>query len=183
MSTPSPHQLESLLGPAIESLGLGIVLWGIEFQAGDHRALLRIYVDAPGRHVGIEDCEAASREVSALLDVHDPIPGNYVLEVSSPGFDRPLFTREHFAAFVGDTAKVTLVAPQSGRRRAHGRIVRVEDDQVVFDVDGVEMVFSIANIQKARLATPYVAPAKPVAKGPRRKPGSEDDPSPSEGTA
>ncbi|MGQ0798786.1 MAG: ribosome maturation factor RimP [Pseudomarimonas sp.] len=181
--TQQIDQLESLLGPAIEALGLGIVLWGVEFQAGDHRAMLRLYVDAIDRHVGIEDCEAASREVSALLDVHDPVPGNYVLEVSSPGFDRPLFKAAQFAAFIGETVKITLAVPTAGRRRAHGKIVRVEGDTVVIDVDGVEHSFDHSNIQKARLVPQFDPPAKPTGKAPGRRPARDAKTSTSAGTA
>ncbi len=159
--TQQIDQLEALFEPAIAALGLDLVLWGIEFQAGDQRALLRLYIDATGRHVGIEDCEAVSREVSALLDVHDPVPGNYTLEVSSPGFDRPLFRPAQFAGFVGETVKITLAVPSAGRRRAHGLILRVEGDEVVLDVDGVELVIPHANIQKARLVPRFDPPPKP----------------------
>jgi len=166
--TQQLDNLEALLAPAIEGLGMGIVLWGIEFHAGDHRALLRLYVDAPGRHVGIEDCEAASREVSALLDVHDPVPGNYTLEVSSPGFDRPLFKRDHYAAFIGETVKFTLAVPSAGRRRGHGQILRVDGETVVLLIDGVELAFEFANIQKARLVPQFEPPAKPTGQRPKR---------------
>ncbi len=181
--TQQLDQLEALLAPAIEGLGLGIVLWGIEFQAGDHRALLRLYIDAIDRHVGIEDCEAASREVSALLDVHDPVPGNYTLEVSSPGFDRPLFTPQQFAAYVGETAKITLAVPTAGRRRAHGVIRRVDGGQVVIDVDGVELAFEHSNIQKARLAPQFEPPVKPGGKSPGQRPRRPARKSTSEGSA
>jgi ribosome maturation factor RimP len=83
------HEIESLLAPAVEALGLELL--GSEYSAGVSSALLRLYIDAPQRPVTIEDCEAVSREVSALLDVHDPIESNYTLEVSSPGIERPLF--------------------------------------------------------------------------------------------
>ncbi len=181
--TQQIDQLEALFAPAIEALGLGIVLWGIEFQAGDHRAMLRLYVDAIDRHVGIEDCEAASREVSALLDVHDPVPGNYTLEVSSPGFDRPLFKPEQFAAFIGETVKITLAVPTAGRRRAHGKIIRVDGEQIVVEVDGVELGFEHGNIQKARLVPQFEPPLKPISKAPSRRPARADKTPTSEGTA
>lgn len=176
-------QLEALLSPAVEALGMDLVLWGIEFNAGDQSALLRIYIDAIGRHVGIEDCEAVSRELGALLDVHDPVPGNYTLEVSSPGFDRPLFKPAHFAAFAGETAKITLAVPQDGRRRAHGRLLRVEGETVFVDVDGIELAFAHGNIQKARLVPRFDPPPKPTGKAPGRRPGRAAKDSTSEGTA
>ena len=115
------EQIQALLAPTVASLGLELL--GVEFVPSGHSALLRLYIDAPGRHVGIEDCEAASREVSALLDVEDPIESEYTLEVSSPGIDRPLFTVEQFARYIGEQAKLTLRLPQDGRRRFSGRIV------------------------------------------------------------
>ena len=88
------EELNALLAPPIADLGLELV--GIEFSPGHGGSLLRVYVDAPGRPVTIDDCERASREISALLDVNDPVAGRYTLEVSSPGLDRPLFTPAQF---------------------------------------------------------------------------------------
>ena len=123
--------------------------------------------------VSIEDCEAVSREVSAQLDVEDPISGNYTLEVSSPGIDRPLFTLDHFKRFVGETAKVTLKLPQEGRRRLTGVIAAIEGDDVTFLVDGVEFVAAIDNIDKARLVPDWaalgLAPEKPGKPGSNKK--------------
>ncbi|MFA5683691.1 MAG: ribosome maturation factor RimP [Lysobacteraceae bacterium] len=170
--TQQTDQLEALLAPAVAALGTGVFVWGIQFLPGEHNALLRIYIDARERAVGIEDCEAVSREVSALLDVHDPIPGHYTLEVSSPGLDRPLFEPAHFAAYLGENAKLTFAAPQDGRRRAQGRLLRVEDDVITIEVDGVEMSVSHADIQKARLAPRFEPPAKP-GRSPRRAGGKK----------
>ena len=115
--------------------------------------------------VSIEDCETVSREVSAQLDVEDPISGNYTLEVSSPGVDRPLFTPAQFGRFVGESAKVGLKLPQDGRRRLQGVIVAFRDDTVVLDVDGTQVEVSADNIDKARLVPDWaalgLAPTKP----------------------
>jgi ribosome maturation factor RimP len=111
----------------------------------------------PDRPVGIEDCEAVSREVSALLDVEDPIPGEYNLEVSSPGIDRPLFGAAQFARFVGEQAKLSLRIPQEGRRRLQGRIARVEGGTVVIAEEKAEYAVAEANIEKARLVPDFVA--------------------------
>jgi ribosome maturation factor RimP len=162
------NEIESLLAPAVQALGLELL--GVEYSAGVSSALLRIYIDAPGRPVNIEDCEAASREVSALLDVHDPIDGNYTLEVSSPGIERPLFRPAHFARFAGEPAKVTVDLPIDGRRRFNGRILRVEGDEIVMEQDGAEVRLPHANITKARLAPVFEPPAKP-GKAPKKKPG------------
>jgi len=123
----------------------------------------RLYIDvdaasaAQGRVVGIEECEAVSREVSALLDVEDPISGHYTLEVSSPGLDRPLFTAPQFARFAGEAVKLTLRVPQAGRRRVQGRIVSVEGEAVSLDVEGTPVVIDMDNIDKARLVPDWVA--------------------------
>jgi ribosome maturation factor RimP len=123
--------------------------------------------------VSIEDCEAVSREVSAQLDVEDPISGNYTLEVSSPGLDRPLFTQAHFSRFRGETAKVTLRLPQDGRRRLTGVIAQVADDGITFLVDDVKFMVALDNIDKARLVPDWaalgLAPVKPGAKPGLRK--------------
>ena len=161
------HEIEQLLGPAIGTLGLELL--GTEYSAGVSSALLRIYIDAPGRPVTIEDCEAASREVSALLDVHDPIDGHYTLEVSSPGIERPLFRPEHFARFAGEPVKVTVDLPIDGRRRFQGVVLRVEGDEIVVEQDGREVRIPHANVIKARLAPVFEPPAKP-GKAPSKKP-------------
>ena len=160
------EQIQALLAPTVASLGLELL--GVEFVPSGHSALLRLYIDAADRHVGIEDCEAASREVSALLDVEDPIESEYTLEVSSPGIDRPLFTVAQFARFLGEQAKVALRLPQDGRRRFTGRIVAAADGRVQFDVDGVgELSVAMDNIEKARLQPDLVA----LGLAPQPKPG------------
>jgi ribosome maturation factor RimP len=167
--TGRSEDLQALLAPTVASLGLELL--GVEFVPSGASALLRLYIDADGRHVGIEDCEAASREVSALLDVEDPIATEYTLEVSSPGIDRPLFTVAQFARFVGDEAKVTLRLPQQGRRRFTGRIVSAEGDTVVLaDAQG-EITVKQDNIDKARLNPDFVALGLAPQPRPGGKPG------------
>lgn len=163
------HEIEALITPAIQALGLELL--GAEYIASASSALLRIYIDAPGRLVTIEDCEVVSREVSALLDVHDPIEAHYTLEVSSPGIARPLFQPAHFARFAGDVAKLTVDLPIDGRRRFQGPILAVEGDVIVLEQDGVPVRIAHQNITKARLAPVFEAPAKP-GKAPKKTPGS-----------
>ena len=178
-------EIAELLGPTVESLGLELL--GIEYLPAPGGATLRLYIDVPAgeesRTVTIEDCEAVSREVSAQLDVADPIPGNYTLEVSSPGLDRPLFTAAQFARFAGEQAKVALKLPQEGRRRLQGRILRVEAGTVVFELDGAEFPVAADNIDRARLVPDWaalgLAPNKyaPANKGkPAPKPGNGTTP-------
>lgn len=161
--------IETLLRPAVDALGLELL--GVEFSAGPASALLRLYIDVQegeSRFINVEDCEAVSREVSALLDVHDPIEANYTLEVSSPGIDRPLFTPAHFARFIGEEVKVTLDLPQDGRRRFQGRILAVDGDTIALEQNGARIEIAHPNVQKARIAPDYSPPPKP-GKGPSRK--------------
>lgn len=149
MSQAKKSELAALLGPTIEALGLE--LWGIEYAPSRSNGLLRIYIDHAERPITLEDCEAVSREVSASLDVADPISGQYTLEVSSPGLDRPLFEAAHYTRFVGHDAKVQLIAPLAGRKRFQGRIEAVDGDTLNLIQDGVPTALPIADIEKARL--------------------------------
>jgi ribosome maturation factor RimP len=187
------NEIAALLAPTVASLGLELL--GAEYLPSPGGAMLRLYIDAPQESAGeggepravtIEDCEAVSREVSAQLDVEDPISSHYTLEVSSPGIDRPLFGAAQFARFVGESVKVALRLPQDGRRRLQGRISRVEGDNITFDVDGNAFVVRADNIEKARLVPDWAAlglsaeKTKP-GKGPR--PGKQSDKSNQKPTA
>ena len=178
--TDKATQISTLLAPTVESLGLQLL--GIEYLPAPGGSLVRLYIDVPqaesdDRVVTIEDCEAVSREVSAQLDVEDPISGNYTLEVSSPGVDRPLFDAAQFARFTGERAKVGLKLPQDGRRRLTGTIVSVDGGTIVFDIDGQPFEVSADNIDKARLVPDWAAlgyaPARDLPGGDARpgKPG------------
>ena len=170
-------ELVDLLAPTVASMQLELL--GVEFVQSGSSALLRLYIDAPGRAVVIEDCEAVSREVSGVLDVNDPIASHYELEVSSPGIDRPLFTAAQFARHIGEQVKVTLQIPLDGRRRLQGAIERVDGEDIALRIDGHEVVVQHPNIEKARLVPDWVAlgfapaPKKgaPGKKGHGGKPG------------
>ena len=158
--TDKANEISALLAPTVAALGLDLL--GAEYLTAPGGAVLRLYIDVPeaegaSRSVGIDECEAVSREVSAQLDVEDPISGNYTLEVSSPGLDRPLFAARQFARFAGQVAKVALKLPQEGRRRLQGAILQVEGDRVVFDVDGAQFAVEVSNIKKARLVPDWAA--------------------------
>ena len=153
-------EIAALLAPTVRALGLDLL--GAEYLPAPGGAVLRLYIDVPEaeageRSVGIEDCERASREVSAQLDVADPINGHYTLEVSSPGLERPLFGAAQFARYAGAAAKVALKLPQDGRRRLQGTILRVDGEQVAFEVDGKELVVDVDNIDKAKLVPDWAA--------------------------
>ena len=144
---------------------LGLECLGVEFNPSQGQSTLRIYLDlldkngpdGERREVGIEDCETASRELSALLDVEDPIPGNYVLEVSSPGIDRPLFTAAQFAKVSGQEVKLLLKAPLEGRRRLRGKLVSVEVEQIVLEAEGKTFEFDHALVESARVVPDWEA--------------------------
>ena len=184
--TDKAVEIAALLAPTVQSLGLELL--GAEYTSAPGGAVLRLYIDVPAgelaadggpRNVVIEDCEAVSREVSAKLDVEDPITSHYTLEVSSPGLDRPLFTAAQFARFAGESAKATLKLPQDGRRRLQGKILRVEADSIVFELDGREWPVAADNIEKARLVPDWAAlgfaPAKALPEGDAR-PGKKKAP-------
>jgi ribosome maturation factor RimP len=146
MSEILRERLIALIAPLVGALGCELV--DLEYSPG----LVRIYVDrADG--VRVEDCERVSREVSALLDVEDPIPTAYTLEVSSPGFDRVLRTRAHFERFVGARVWVELKLPrEGGRRRYTGRLAAVQDEGIALEVDDQTVSVQLSEIGKAKLA-------------------------------
>jgi ribosome maturation factor RimP len=148
------ERLTAMLEPLVESLGYELVL--LEYSAHRGSALVRLFIDAPG-HVTLGDCERVSREVEGLLDVEDPIPQNYRLEVSSPGLDRPLVKPAHFERFAGEVAKVQLLAPQaSGRRKFQGVLRGMKDDRVVLETaDAGTVELALADIERARLVPDY----------------------------
>jgi ribosome maturation factor RimP len=145
-------KLTNLLQPLVEDLGYEFV--GLEHGSNPKNPVLVVYIDKP-EGIAVQDCEKVSREVAALLDVEDPIPGRYSLEISSPGLKRPLFTLAHFEQFVGEIAKISLYAPQEGRRKFNGEILGVEDEQVKLEQDGTEVLLELGNIAKARLVPDY----------------------------
>jgi ribosome maturation factor RimP len=151
-STLSSARLTKLIQPLVEDLGYEFV--GLEQRRDPKNPALVIYIDQV-QGIAVEDCERVSREVAALLDVEDPIPGQYNLEVSSPGLDRPLFTTEQFAQFAGENARVSLYAPVDGRRKLKGRILAADGGLVRMEVDGREFEVEQGNIAKARLAPDY----------------------------
>jgi ribosome maturation factor RimP len=139
-----------LLEPVVT--GAGYELVELEFSPASRRALLRVYIDRhDGAPVTLDDCEAASRAMEQVLDSADPIGREYELEVSSPGFDRPLRTPEHFARFAGSEARIELQRPVEGRKRFRGRLLSADAEAVVVEVDGREWRLPMADMGKARL--------------------------------
>ena len=109
-----------------------------------------MYIDGPAG-VNVDDCARVSRQLSALLDVEDPLPGHYTLEVSSPGLDRPLVKPEDFKRFVGETIKVKMHEPVQGRKNFSGRLVDVAADHVVVEVDEEHYDLAFEGMDRARL--------------------------------
>jgi ribosome maturation factor RimP len=143
------EQIAELIAPTVEALGLE--LWGIELQQQGKYSLLRVYIENREDGVSIEDCEKVSRQVSALLDVEDPISGEYTLEVSSPGMDRPLFTAEQFGLYVGETVNIRLRTAMQGRRKFKGVIERVNEGVVDLLVDGESVAIQLTDLDKANI--------------------------------
>ncbi|HCW0291265.1 TPA: ribosome maturation factor RimP [Pseudomonas aeruginosa] len=142
------EQLQALLAPVVEALGYEC--WGVEFISQGRHSVLRVYIDRP-EGILIDDCEAVSRQVSGILDVEDPISGEYTLEASSPGMDRPLFTLEQFAKHAGEQVKIRLRSPYEGRRNYQGILRGVEEQDVVVLVDDHEYLLPIDSIDKANI--------------------------------
>jgi ribosome maturation factor RimP len=140
--------LENLVAPVV--LAQGCVLWGLEFSTQGRRSQLRVYIDSPAG-VTLEDCERVSRQISAVMDVEDPIASAYTLEVSSPGMDRQLYTPAQFASYTGHRIAVRLRSPYQGRRRFQGVLNGLEDGDLVLQVDDTEYLLPFEAIDKANV--------------------------------
>lgn len=138
-----------LLEPLVEGLGYEFV--GAEYLPQGKHSLLRVYIDQPDSGVGVDDCERVSRQVSSMLDVEDPIPGHYTLEVSSPGMDRPLFTPAQFERFIGNEIKLLLSRPVNGRRKMTVELKGVNDNVLSVVLEGDEIEIDFDNVEKAHL--------------------------------
>jgi ribosome maturation factor RimP len=136
-----------LLEPTVNALGYDLV--DLDFRPG-RSGLVRVFIDKEPA-VGLSDCEVVSEQIGALLDVEDPIPSGYVLEVSSPGIDRRLRTADHFARVVGQEVRVELQRALQGRRRFRGSLTEAGEDEIVVEVDGVAWRLPIGDIGQARL--------------------------------
>ena len=142
------EELAKLLEPTVTRMGYELT--DLEVRLGGKGGLVRLFIDKPDG-IDLEDCEKVSLAVSALLDVEDPVPGNYNLEVSSPGLDRKLTKLEHFQRFAGETVKVQMRFPIDGRRRFRGTLVTSDEDNIVVEVDGESHSLPLKTIDTARL--------------------------------
>ena len=150
MSGTLRERLIALIEPVLARAGYELV--ELEYTSGRAHAVVRLYIDREGG-VTLDDCTQVSRELSAVLDVEDPIPSAYTLEVSSPGFDRVLRTQAHFGRFVGSRVFVELKEPRAGRRRYTGTLLTVDESGIALEVDREQVAVAYAEIGKARLAS------------------------------
>ena len=146
------QNLQEMLQGAVEDLGCE--LWGIECQRAGRFMTVRLFIDKEGG-VTVDDRADVSRQVSAILDVEDPIADKYNLEVSSPGLERPLFTLPQFERYMGQDIAVHLRIPVMERRKWQGKLERIENDMVTLIVDGQEQVLVFGNIQKANVVAKF----------------------------
>jgi ribosome maturation factor RimP len=149
MTVTLRERLIALIEPVLGRLGYELV--ELEYAAGRSQAVVRLFIDQPAG-ITVEDCERVSREIAALLDVEDPIPTAYTLEVSSPGFDRLLRTPAHFGRFVGSRVFVELKVPRAGRKRYTGMLQAADDKGIELEVDRQKVAITFDEIGKARLA-------------------------------
>jgi ribosome maturation factor RimP len=144
------ERLTSLIQPVVA--GLGYELVGVEFDA--HQRILRVFIDQEAG-ITLDDCSKVSYQLSGALDVDDPIPGRYQLEISSPGMDRPLFDLAHFERFKGEMARLQLARAIEGRRRFKARLLGVEGQDVLVQDGEVTLRIPYEAIDKARLAPEF----------------------------
>ena len=146
------QNLQEMLQDAVKDLGCE--LWGIECQRVGRFMTVRLFIDKEGG-VTVDDCADVSRQVSAILDVEDPIADKYNLEVSSPGLDRPLFTLLQFERYIGQDIAVHLRIPVMERRKWQGKLERIEKDMITLIVDNQEQILVFGNIQKANVVAKF----------------------------
>ena len=141
------EELIGLLEPTVNALGYDLIDLDLNSGGG---GLVRLFIDKePG--ITLTDCERVSRQIGDLLDVEDPLPSRYVLEVSSPGLDRRLRTPEHFASAIGAEIRVELKRAIDGRRKYRGHLIAADATQIEVEVDGTKWQLPLAEVSLARL--------------------------------
>ena len=141
-------KLSELLSPIVEDLGYRF--WGLEYQVRKADALLRIYIDHENG-ISVDDCAKVSHEVSGILDVEEPITMAYILEVSSPGMDRILFSTSQFSEYIGQDVKMKLNQMVDKRRKIKGTIASVDGEQITINSDQEEITIKFDQIMRARI--------------------------------
>ena len=142
------NALDSLVKNTVE--GMGFMLWGYEYRPHSESALLRIFIEKQGG-ISIDDCATVSRQIGAVLDVENIIPVAYILEVSSPGMDRVLFTADQYQDYLGETIKIRTRTPIDERRNFKGSLIKTSDTTVTIAVDNQEFDIPFESIDRARL--------------------------------
>lgn len=145
------QQLTTILKQPIEAMGFELI--GIEYIRS-RNSVLRIYIDH-ANGVNVDDCMEVSGQVSALLDVEDPISSAYNLEISSPGLDRPLFTLEQYQRFISEKIVIQLRIAVANRRKWEGIIKAVNGEMIVLEIDNKDETFAFTNIQKANIVPKF----------------------------
>ena len=148
MLSHKEQQLLDALAPIAGQKGVEIVT--VEVVGSRKSPTIRVYIDTPDG-VGFDELASAQEWINDLMDRIDPFPGAYMLEVSSPGIDRPLRTREHFERFAGETAVVVLSGPYNGRAKWTGKLRGMDGDEVLLEVDGIEERLPYEDIKKANI--------------------------------
>jgi ribosome maturation factor RimP len=142
------QQMTDLLETTVGAMGFE--LWGLEYLSQGRHSLLRVYIESENG-ITVENCAAVSEQVSGVLDVEDPITGEYTLEVSSPGMDRLLFKLEQYPAYAGEMVELRLRSAFDGRRKFKGVLKGIEGEDVVVEVDDHEYLLPYGEIEKARV--------------------------------
>jgi len=140
--------LDNIVQNTVE--GLGYSLWGYEYRPQRESALLRIFIDKE-EGVNVDDCGIVSRQMGAVLDVEDIIPVAYILEVSSPGMDRVLFTADQYQDYLGDTIKIRTRTPVNERRNFKGTLIKTSESHVELEIDNKTFEIPFESIDRARL--------------------------------
>jgi len=139
-------KIEALVRPVIESMDIGF--WGCEYLPAGKNSMLRIFIDKENG-VNVDDCGRVSRQISAIMDVEEPISSAYTLEVSSPGIDRPLFTPEQFKMYQGEKVQIRTSMSVMGRKRFKGVMEAINEQGIDIEVDGEVYEIDFSTIEKA----------------------------------
>jgi ribosome maturation factor RimP len=148
------QQLEELLEPIVSSMNYEFV--GLEYTAQGRHSILRVYIDTE-KGVGVDDCADVSRQLSAVLDVEDPITNEYSLEISSPGLNRPLFKLYQYEQFIGEVVKFKTIRPQldNGQRKFKGTIIAIKNNNIIFEIDDEPLSIEFVDIDKANIVAKF----------------------------
>jgi ribosome maturation factor RimP len=147
----SKDKIVALIEPIVTAMGLE--LWGVDANFGGKSSVLRIYIDSENG-INVGDCERVSRQLSLVFDVEDPVPGEYTLEVSSPGSDRSLYSLVQYEKYIGEMVDLRLRMPREGRRKFKGKLTGVAADVIAMAVDNKEYLLPFEDVEKANIV-PY----------------------------